>query len=90
MGQAQYIEGTLFLSNYLLSSQGDRMAMANAVVGTEFFESPMFDRDPRAALHLLDLPRFDFDLRNPLNAVLVDILAARLARWLSSPTQRCF
>ncbi|MDB4466625.1 asparagine synthase (glutamine-hydrolyzing) [bacterium] len=31
MGKAQYIEATLFLSNYLLSSQGDRMAMANAV-----------------------------------------------------------
>ena len=30
-GQAQYLEATLFLSNYLLNSQGDRMAMANAV-----------------------------------------------------------
>lgn len=31
MGQAQYVESKLFLSNYLLSSQGDRMAMANSV-----------------------------------------------------------
>ena len=31
IGQAQYLEATLFLSNYLLNSQGDRMAMANAV-----------------------------------------------------------
>jgi asparagine synthase (glutamine-hydrolysing) len=31
MARAQYLECKLFLSNYLLSSQGDRMAMANAV-----------------------------------------------------------
>lgn len=29
--QAQYLESTLFLSTYLLSSQGDRMAMGNSV-----------------------------------------------------------
>lgn len=33
LGQAQYLESTLFLSNYLLSSQGDRMAMANSIEG---------------------------------------------------------
>ena len=33
LGQAQYLENTLFLSNYLLSSQGDRMAMANSIEG---------------------------------------------------------
>lgn len=33
LGQAQYLESTLFLSNYLLSSQGDRMAMANSLEG---------------------------------------------------------
>ncbi len=31
--RAQYIETTLLLSNYLLSSQGDRMAMANSIEG---------------------------------------------------------
>jgi asparagine synthase (glutamine-hydrolysing) len=31
--QAQYLEVTTFLSSYLLSSQGDRMAMAHAVEG---------------------------------------------------------
>jgi asparagine synthase (glutamine-hydrolysing) len=31
LSQAQYLEMTIFLSNYLLSSQGDRMAMANSV-----------------------------------------------------------
>ncbi|MGD9157954.1 MAG: asparagine synthase (glutamine-hydrolyzing) [Desulfobacteraceae bacterium] len=33
LSRAQYIEASLFLSNYLLSSQGDRMAMGNSVEG---------------------------------------------------------
>jgi len=33
LSRAQFTEINLFLSNYLLSSQGDRMAMANAVEG---------------------------------------------------------
>lgn len=31
--KAQWLEGSIFLSGYLLSSQGDRMAMANSVEG---------------------------------------------------------
>jgi asparagine synthase (glutamine-hydrolysing) len=31
VAQAQYLETAIFLSNYLLSSQGDRMAMANSL-----------------------------------------------------------
>jgi asparagine synthase (glutamine-hydrolysing) len=33
LSRAQYIENKLFMSNYLLSSQGDRMAMANSIEG---------------------------------------------------------
>ncbi len=33
LARAQYTEITIFLSNYLLSSQGDRMAMGNSVEG---------------------------------------------------------
>jgi asparagine synthase (glutamine-hydrolysing) len=33
LSRAQYIEMTIFLSNHLLSSQGDRMAMGNSVEG---------------------------------------------------------
>ncbi len=33
LSQAQYLEVTTFLSSYLLSSQGDRMAMAHSVEG---------------------------------------------------------
>ena len=31
LAKAQYLEMSIFMSNYLLSSQGDRMAMANSV-----------------------------------------------------------
>ena len=31
LAQAQYLESSLFLSNYLLSSQGDRVAMGNSI-----------------------------------------------------------
>lgn len=31
--KSQYLEATIFMSGYLLSSQGDRMAMANSVEG---------------------------------------------------------
>lgn len=33
LGKAQWLESTIFMSGYLLSSQGDRMAMANSVEG---------------------------------------------------------
>ena len=33
LAQAQYIEAKIFMSGYLLSSQGDRMAMGNSVEG---------------------------------------------------------
>jgi asparagine synthase (glutamine-hydrolysing) len=33
LARAQYLESTIFLSQYLLSSQGDRMGMANSVEG---------------------------------------------------------
>lgn len=33
LSKAQYLESSIFMSGYLLSSQGDRMAMANSVEG---------------------------------------------------------
>lgn len=33
LGKAQYLEASIFMSGYLLSSQGDRMAMGNSVEG---------------------------------------------------------
>lgn len=54
--QAQYLEITIFLSEYLLSSQGDRMGMANSVEGRYPF------LDPRVVDFSLSLPA-DFKMR---------------------------
>ncbi len=48
--QAQYLEITIFLSGYLLSSQGDRMGMANSVEGRFPF------LDPRIVEYSISLP----------------------------------
>lgn len=48
--QAQYLEITIFLSGYLLSSQGDRMGMANSVEGRFPF------LDPRMVEYSISLP----------------------------------
>ena len=33
LGKAQWLESVIFMSGYLLSSQGDRVSMANSVEG---------------------------------------------------------
>jgi asparagine synthase (glutamine-hydrolysing) len=48
--QAQYLEITIFLSEYLLSSQGDRMGMAHSVEGRYPF------LDPRIVDYSIGLP----------------------------------
>lgn len=48
--QAQYLEIVIFLSEYLLSSQGDRMGMANSVEGRYPF------LDPRLVEYSIKLP----------------------------------
>jgi asparagine synthase (glutamine-hydrolysing) len=48
--QAQYLETTIFLSEYLLSSQGDRMGMAHSVEGRYPF------LDPRVVEYSVGLP----------------------------------
>lgn len=48
--QAQYLEITVFLSEYLLSSQGDRMGMAHSVEGRYPF------LDPRVVDYSIGLP----------------------------------
>ncbi|MEJ5260062.1 MAG: asparagine synthase (glutamine-hydrolyzing) [Anaerohalosphaeraceae bacterium] len=48
LSRAQYLEITLFLSNYLLSSQGDRPAMGNALeIRTPFLDHRMMEESCR-------------------------------------------
>lgn len=53
LNQAQYLEITTFLSPYLLSSQGDRMAMAHSVEGRyPFLDVRVMEFCNRLPLHL--------------------------------------
>ncbi len=53
MARAQYLECKLFLSNYLLSSQGDRMAMANGIeVRYPYLDHRLVDWASQVSPHL--------------------------------------
>lgn len=53
LGRAQYLEATIFLSQYLLSSQGDRMAMAHSVEGRHpFLDYRVVEYAGRLPVHL--------------------------------------
>jgi asparagine synthase (glutamine-hydrolysing) len=92
LSRAQYIEISIFLSNYLLSSQGDRMAMAHAVEG----RFPFLDHrvvefacrvPPRFRLRGL---REKFILRKVASQVIPAALANRPKRPYRAPISRCF
>jgi asparagine synthase (glutamine-hydrolysing) len=92
LSRAQYTEISIFLSNYLLSSQGDRMAMAHAVEG----RFPFLDHrvvefacrvPPRFRLRAL---REKFILRKAASKVIPPELANRPKRPYRAPISRCF
>ncbi|PRY97363.1 asparagine synthase (glutamine-hydrolyzing) [Marinilabilia salmonicolor] len=64
LGKAQFIESEIFMSGYLLSSQGDRMAMSNSVEG----RYPFLDHRVMEFCH--SLPD-DFKLRGLKEKVLL-------------------
>ncbi len=64
LGKAQYLESSIFMSGYLLSSQGDRMAMGNSVEG----RYPFLDHRVMEFCH--SLPD-DFKLRGLKEKVLL-------------------
>ncbi len=70
LGQAQYLEITTFLSPYLLSSQGDRVAMANSVEGRFPF---------------LDYRLVEFCNRLPPHLKLYGLLEKYLLRRVAAP-----
>ncbi|OPY71644.1 MAG: Asparagine synthetase (glutamine-hydrolyzing) 1 [Syntrophorhabdus sp. PtaU1.Bin002] len=92
LSRAQYIECTLFLSNYLLSSQGDRMAMAHAVEGRYPF------LDYRVIEFACRMPPFcrlsglrdKFILRKAATDLIPPDLAQRPKQPYRAPISRCF
>ncbi len=92
LSRAQYTESSLFLSNYLLSSQGDRMAMANSVEG----RFPFLDH--RVIEEAVKIPpgiRINgltekYILKKAARGVIPDALIDRAKQPYRAPISRCF
>ena len=92
LSRAQYIEICIFLSNYLLSSQGDRMAMAHSVEG----RFPYLDH--RVIEFAATIPiRYringlteKFLLKKAAGSVIPAELAERPKQPYRAPISRCF
>jgi asparagine synthase (glutamine-hydrolysing) len=72
LAKAQYLEIIIFMSNYLLSSQGDRMAMANSVeIRVPFLDHRLIDLMSKVN------PEFKINLLNE-KFILKEVLKSRL------------
>ena len=92
LSRAQYTEINIFLSNYLLSSQGDRMAMANSVEGRyPFLDHRVvefaFKVPPRFRLNGLEEK---YLLKQAAKNVIPQELVERSKQPYRAPISRCF
>jgi asparagine synthase (glutamine-hydrolysing) len=92
LARAQYLEITIFLSQYLLSSQGDRMGMANSIEGRfPFLDYRMVEfcnaLNPRLKLRCL---REKYLLKRAAEPWLPDIIRERPKRPYRAPVHRSF
>jgi len=92
LARAQYLEITIFLSQYLLSSQGDRMGMAHSVEGRfPFLDFRLVEfcnaLDPRLKLRCL---REKYLLKKAAEPWLPDIIRRRPKRPYRAPVHRSF
>jgi asparagine synthase (glutamine-hydrolysing) len=92
LARAQYLESTIFLSEYLLSSQGDKVAMAHSVEGRFPF------LDYRVVEFCSQLPpsyklrglQEKYLLKHAMRDLLPAEIARRPKRPYRAPIQRCF
>jgi asparagine synthase (glutamine-hydrolysing) len=92
LAQAQHLEITIFLSQYLLSSQGDRMGMANSVEGRfPFLDYRLVEfcnaLEPRLKLRCL---REKWLLKQAAQPWLPDAIRRRPKRPYRAPVHRSF
>jgi asparagine synthase (glutamine-hydrolysing) len=92
LARAQYLEITLFLSQYLLSSQGDRMGMANSIEGRfPFLDCRLVEfcnaLEPRMKLRCL---REKYLLKRAAQPWLPDLIRRRPKRPYRAPVHRSF
>jgi asparagine synthase (glutamine-hydrolysing) len=83
LSKAQYLEDTIFLSTYLLSSQGDRMAMANSIeMRPPYLDHRIFELMSRVS------PRWKIlgiNEKHLLKKVFKDILPASITQRTKQP-----
>jgi len=92
LSQAQYLETTYLLPSYILSSQGDRMAMANAVEGRfPFLDHRLVEFGARipAKLRVRALEE-KYILRRSLKGLLPDAIANRPKQPYRAPDGHSF
>jgi asparagine synthase (glutamine-hydrolysing) len=92
LSRAQYFESTLFLSNYLLSSQGDRMAMGHSVEGRyPFLDYRVIEMATRipADLRLNGLTE-KYILKKIARGFIPDTLIDRPKQPYRAPISACF
>ncbi len=92
LARAQFLEITIFLSQYLLSSQGDRMGMAHSIEGRfPFLDYRLVEfsnaLDPRMKLRCL---REKYLLKRAAQPWLPDIIRERPKRPYRAPVHRSF
>jgi asparagine synthase (glutamine-hydrolysing) len=90
--QAQYLEASIFMSGYLLSSQGDRVAMAHSVEGRYPFLDPRVIEfcNKLPATAKLPVLREKQLLRNAFRDWLPPDIGQRRKRPYRAPIHRCF
>ncbi len=91
LGKAQYLEMVIFLSNHLLSSQGDRVAMANSVeIRLPFLDYRMIDLMARVPSRwkILGLNEKHL-LKKVLRPVLPEQIVARRKQPYRAPIVHC-
>jgi asparagine synthase (glutamine-hydrolysing) len=92
LAKAQYLEDKLFLSNYLLTSQGDRMAMAHSVeIRPPYLDFRIIDFmsrvSPRWKILGLDEKHI---LKRTLSSVLPPLITKRTKHPYRAPIQKAF
>jgi asparagine synthase (glutamine-hydrolysing) len=92
LSRAQYTESTIFLSHYLLCSQGDRMSMAHAVEGRfPFLDYRVVEFATRVPpLYRLHYLKDKYILREASKDWIPSDLANRPKQPYRAPISRCF
>ena len=92
LSRAQYTESKIFLSNYLLCSQGDRMAMANSIEGRyPFLDHRVVELAARIpAQYRMSGLNEKFVLKKAAQGIIPDEIINRSKQPYRAPISRCF